>query len=148
MMDQLILIIWILSGFIVLMFLALIIINWIEIISFLRPQNYISITMIELDGNITDDIVRKPNDFKYSYAGGTYYLFNTDYIKHYDSKEIRREGRTVYRKGRLGHYTFREGNENPIDYSTVTATGNPRMIEEMIVVIASTVNHNANTITT
>lgn len=90
----------------VVMLILLVIIKFNSIMSFFYPHKYVEIIMLESDNNIRSWLQKKSSDLRLEFNGAYYNMVNA-----------------VYRKGRLAQFFFVEGNENPIDFRTVRATG-------------------------
>lgn len=107
--------------FIVVMLLVLIIVFRREIHSFFFPSKWVSITMIELDDNISSWLEKKNKDLTMQFNNGIYNLFDP---VDKNNKLIR----TIFKEGRLSKLFFQEGNPNPIDpRKQRTYVGDPQL---------------------
>lgn len=94
-----------------------------EILSFIQPQKWVSITMIEIDNNVINWIHRKKG-MTFDFNNGTYNLFNTRYENEKIEENIVRRPimeNFLYKEGRLTKYFYSEGNPNPIDMRKIEA---------------------------
>lgn len=100
-----------------------------QILSYLYPNMYAKITMLESDNNIIDFMVKKSKDLRFTFNDGYYNLFESlEVPKPYDGIK---KGTSIYRSGRLVRFIFKEGNENPIDLRSIRATGNPQLNKQI-----------------
>lgn len=96
------------------------IIKYKEIMSFLKPQNWAEITMIESDNNISRWLQKKNSDLRFTFNEGLYNMFDTD-----------PRNSNVYRKGRLSAFIFAEGIANPLNIkSNEKFTSLPQMTKQ------------------
>lgn len=92
----------------------------VAILSFLFPNQWALVTMVESDNSVSTWIQRKASDLRFVFNEGLYNM----YEKRIDGGSY---DTVIYRSGRLVHYFYVEGNENPIDLRTLKTTGNPQM---------------------
>lgn len=98
-----------------------------QIMSFIRPHDYVSVTMLESDNNVRTDIIKKPANLRFKFNEGSYNLFESKILKNSPNVVT-----SIYRNGRLGHFFFIEGNENPLDFRNQEITGNPQLLDAIL----------------
>lgn len=106
-----------------------------EILSFLFPDKWVEIEMLELDNNTINWLQKKTKDLKFTFNDGEYNMFSQE-IK----EEIQQDGSKItkiqknppiYRAGRLAKFFYNEGNEDPLDFRTGKMSGNPQINKQI-----------------
>lgn len=115
-----------------------------DIRAFLMPSKWNKVTMVESDNNLTKWLQKKTPDLRFKFNEGYYNMFHGSNMKEVinkrkvplpngtfkteDIKKMVPSGYSVYREGRLAHFLYIEGNEDPIDLRQIESTGNPQII--------------------
>lgn len=87
--------------------------------SFLQPDNWAIVEMLELDNNCRNWIQKKNKDLQFQFNEGTYNLFQID-------QDTKQKIPPIYRSGRLVKFYFDEGNPNPKDMRINDIEGTPQ----------------------
>lgn len=112
-------------GFIVVGLLFLLIKNWSNIMSFLYPNKYNYICMLELDNSVSEWIQKKSNDLTFKFNEGIYNMFTKN-------QEGKQDNKTLYRSGNIGMFFYIEGIEDPIDYRNIKVDANPQLKNQLL----------------
>lgn len=108
------------TGVFFLIFLLLLWKKWTDIKVFFHPENFAKITMIESDNNMLTWIEKKNADLNFIFNNGKYNMFDKDTTG-------AKQNTVIYRSGRLAHFIYIEGNENPVDLRGRIAPANARL---------------------
>lgn len=99
-----------------------------NIISYFQPQNYVFITMLEMDDSISSWLMRKTKDLRFTFNEGIYNMFHKGI---YDTTGKLHKHTAIYRTGRLAQFFYVEGNSDPIDFRNIKSTAQPYMTKEL-----------------
>lgn len=86
------------------------------ILSFLNPQDWVEVEMLEVDNNVRNWLQKKNNELSFVFNKGRYYMF---------TGENKNTTPSIYRKGRLAKLYYIEGNSHPLDFRNIKLTGDP-----------------------
>lgn len=92
-----------------------------KIDSFIHPENYILVEMLEMDNNVREWLQRKNNSLTFIFNKGTYNMFTGE------NKTIP----SIYREGRLAKLFYVEGNAYPLDFRNNKLTGDPYLNSQL-----------------
>lgn len=120
-----------LIGIILIIIIIWIVLNWREIHSFFRPGLYNSITMLELDDNVSSWLQKKNSDLRFEFNNGYYNMFHRGDIQGIKIPPKFTKNSVIYREGRLGKFFYVEGNADPIDFRKIESTHNPQLSKEI-----------------
>lgn len=156
--QELLTIIYILSGFMGFILVLVIFIKRHEIISFFFPEGYAVVTMLEADNNIQTWLQRKNPSLKFKFNNGSYNMYELQEVENkalnkvqklvapdgteipIDKPKTEDEDKpvkeykkltAVYREGRLGHFFYNEGNSDPLDFRGIKTLSNPQLDEQL-----------------
>lgn len=101
-----------------LIFLVVLFLFRIQILSFIFPQNYALVEILEVDNNVRSWIQKKNSSLSFKFNEGVYYMF---------TGEDRFRSPSIYRKGRLAKFYYVEGNPYPLDYRNIKLTGDAKL---------------------
>lgn len=109
--------------FIIIITIIIFIIKHKEILSFFYPDQWLLITILELDNTVTTKLIKKTKDLKFKFKDGNYYTFHP-YSKKSDNSEVPEfiQGSGIYKNGRLLQFFYTEGNKYPIDFRGIEKT--------------------------
>lgn len=130
----------------------LVLIGWIvfliykfrdNIHSFIYPQKWVVIEMIESDNSVSSWLQRKTSDLSFEFNNGDYFMFDS-------SEEVKKSnvplpnggfkevfintGKKffpVYREGRISKFYYIEGNSYPLDFKHLKPVGNPQLLKQI-----------------
>jgi hypothetical protein len=94
-----------------------------KVLSFLYPDKYILVEMLELDNSINSWIQEKNPDLRFEFNKGYYHLYHQGM----NEKGDKIGNPAIYRDGRLAKFFYQEGNCDPIDFRQGKITGNPQI---------------------
>lgn len=107
-----------------------------RILSFLYPNEWVEIEMLERDNSITNWLQKKEKDLQFIFNAGKYNMFEihdtiedtAEKVKDKDkitppdeiptTKHSIKVFTSIYRHGRLAKLYYMEGSQNPMDYRT------------------------------
>lgn len=103
---------------------------WKDIMSFIFPDKWVSVTMLELDNNVLNWLQKKKNSLTFDFKGGTYNLFHVKYkdgiVTDNEGNDIKTRtpinNNTLYKEGRLNKFFYVEGQYNPFDYRSISVS--------------------------
>lgn len=130
----------IMFGFIFVLLLIVFLINRVRILSFLFPQNYNMVCVLESDNNVTIWTQKKNSDLRFEFNGGWYNMYDTTDQKVTlpnpdgsitTSLMPTKQATSIYRNGRLAQFFYIEGNEEPLDFRNNKISSNPQMRKQM-----------------
>lgn len=93
-----------------------------KILSFLFPQNWIEVEMLEIDNNVRNWLQKKNDNLSFEFNKGKYFMFTGD-----------SKGKipTIYRSGRLAKLYYIEGNQFPLDFRNIQLSGNAYLSRQL-----------------
>lgn len=105
---------------------TLLIVIWIkrlDILAFIHPDKYVEVTMYELDENKSCWIEKKTDMLQFEFNNLKYNMFHStpkfdkdgNILNDEKGNPVIEKKSPVYRSGRLGSFTYIEGNIHPLD---------------------------------
>lgn len=98
-----------------------------QIMSFLYPNNWVYIEMLELDNSISEWIEKKNPDLRFQFNEGYYNMYHQSVKENGDPKV----NPAIYRDGRLAKFFFHEGFSDPLDFRQGKISGNPQISRQL-----------------
>lgn len=123
---------WILFIFVVLVIAIVLLLRWKDVMSFIQPQKWVSVTMLERDNNVVNMLIRKNKSNTFTFNEGVYNLFSRSLLPTGVPIPPLMKFNVVYKEGRLAKLFYVEGNENPISFKEIKETGFPELRREIL----------------
>lgn len=102
-----------------------------DILTIMRPGDYVVITMNELDNNVRSWLQKKTSDLRFNFNEGYYNMFDTSEVT---GEGTKKNFNPVYRNGRVAQFFYNEGNPNPLDFRQVKSESNPQLRKNLMAV--------------
>ncbi len=113
--------------------------NYSKIMSFIYPNDWNYITVLEADNTCT--IQKKNKDLRFEFNDGFYNMYDTEKTEidlpnpdgtTTKDQIIKRNETAIYRSGRLAQFFYIEGNSEPLDFRNNKISSNPQMRKQLL----------------